>query len=471
MNPLYLLNVFVACFDNDNDAFIPELWAQEGLRILEENMVAAGMVHRDFQDEIAEFGDVVNTRRPGQFAIRRKTDADDISTQDAVALNVQVPLDQHIYTSFIIRDGEASKSFQDLATAYMLPSMQNIARAVDRAVLGRVHGFLGSPSGRAGRLNGITSTNSKDFVLEARQILNDNKVPIQGRNLILSTGAETALLNNELFIAADKRGDGGTALENARLGRIFGFDSFMDQNVNYTQVGSGDEATGTVTNAGTAGTTASQTVSITGHEVAVGEFVNIAGNDQPTYATAATVGAGDTTAVTLHEATKYDTSAGAVIAAYAKCDVNGAYAAGYSKAINVDGFTNAPQVGQLIAFGTGVGRKTYTVIESEAGAGGSQDLYLDRPLDAALADDDLAFPGPSGSLNWAMHRECLALVTRPLALPSSQLGVMAATASYNNVGMRVTMQYNSIKQGTVVTMDVLGGVAELDNRLATVLLA
>jgi hypothetical protein len=29
----------VACYANNNDALIPELWAQEGLAILEENMV------------------------------------------------------------------------------------------------------------------------------------------------------------------------------------------------------------------------------------------------------------------------------------------------------------------------------------------------------------------------------------------------------------------------------------------------
>jgi hypothetical protein len=32
-------NPVIACFANNNDALIPELWAQEGLAILEENMV------------------------------------------------------------------------------------------------------------------------------------------------------------------------------------------------------------------------------------------------------------------------------------------------------------------------------------------------------------------------------------------------------------------------------------------------
>ena len=99
---------------NDNDAFIPEIWANEGLAILEESMVAARLVHRDFENEIAKFGDVVNTRRPGQFKIKRKVDGVSLSQQDAIATNVRVPLDQWIYNSFVIRDGEGSKSFQEL---------------------------------------------------------------------------------------------------------------------------------------------------------------------------------------------------------------------------------------------------------------------------------------------------------------------------------------------------------------------
>ena len=224
----------MACFDNDNTAFIPELWASEGLAILQENMVIANLVHRDFENEIRQFGDVVNTRRPGTFQIRRKADGDALQNQDATATNVKVPLDQWFYTSFTIKDGEASKSFQDLVDIYLRPGMMTIARSVDRAVLGRVHGFLPGTARRkrVGRLGNLSASNSKDFVLEARERLNVNKAPLEGRNLVLAPVSETALLKNELFIAAQMRGDFGTALESATLGRILGFDTYMDQNVN-----------------------------------------------------------------------------------------------------------------------------------------------------------------------------------------------------------------------------------------------
>ena len=104
------------------------------------------------------------------------------------------------------------------------------------------------------------------------------------------------------------------------------------------------------------------------------------------------------------------------------------------------------------------------MIESED-AGATCTLYLDRPLEVAVTADDLAFPGPTGSMNLAFHRDALALVTRPLALPDTRMGVMAAVVPHNGIGMRVLMQYDINAGGTVVNCDILAGVAVLDSGL------
>lgn len=473
MNLLYVSFAVATCYANDNDAFIPEKWAMEGLAILEENMVMARLVHRDFSNDVANFGDVVNTRRPGTFRSQRKTDSDSVTAQDASATNVRVPLDQHHYVTFVIKDGEASKSFKELVQVYLLPGMQAIARGVDRGLIGQVHNYIRTSDKRVGRLSNLTSSNAKDFVLEARETLNKNKAYVQGRNLLLAPASETALLKTDMFIKANERGDSGSALENATLGRILGFDTYMDQNVPAITTTNADIATGTVTNAEAAGeTVASQPVTITGYVANVGEWATVAGNDQPTWITAKTDNATDTTAVTLNEANKYATLALAAITVYKACDVNGGYDAGHTKEILVDGWTagKAPQVGQLISFGTGGSRHTYTIIESFLSSAGVQAILLDRPLTTALVNDDLAFPGPAGALNLAFHRDSLALVTRPLARPNGGLGVMSGIASHNDVAMRVAMQYDGSAQGTRVTLDLLCGYAVLDNELACLFL-
>ena len=114
-------------FVNDLDAWIPEVWAQESLMILEANMVAANLIHRDFENLIANFGDTVNTRLPAEFKMSRKGNNDDVSDQDAKATNVPVVLDQHIHASFVIKDGEESKGFKVLRDEFLVPGMVSIA--------------------------------------------------------------------------------------------------------------------------------------------------------------------------------------------------------------------------------------------------------------------------------------------------------------------------------------------------------
>jgi len=459
MNRLYLSQPFTACYENQLDAFIPELWADEGLRMLEANMVMANMVHRDFEDQIAKFGDVVNTRRPGEFKIRRKKDGTTLVQQDAVATNVQVPLNQWFYNSFVIRDGEGSKSFKELSQIYLQPAMKTIAEGVDRALLGQVHAYLGGPANRVGKLGGLTASTAKDYVLDARERLNINKAPVDGRKLVMAPTSETAMLKTDLFVKASERGDGGSALESAILGRILGFDTYMDQNVNCVLSGS-DTDSDPVTEPYEAGTAAGTHIASVLAPTA-GEFVVVAGNDQPTWATGT-----DAAWFSLNEALKYATLDNAVATRYVKCVTAAAYAAGYSEGIALTVTEGkAPQVGQLLAFGATPGtRHTYTVIESE-GSGTSCTVYLDRPLAAAVGNGADAFPGPYGAMNLAFHRDALALVTRPLALPDTRAGVMAGHAAYNGVTMRVLAQYDINAGGLIVNCDILAGVAVLNSGL------
>jgi hypothetical protein len=204
----------------------------------------------------------------------------------------------------------------------------------------------------------------------------------------------------------------------------------------------------------------------------------VAGNDQPTYVTA-TAGT-PVDHVTLNEVNKYATSAGAALTVYKACAVSATQLAGWVEAVTVGGYGAGlpPQVGQLIAFQHSGGvRHTYTIIESYQAdadgtpnpAGACQALFLDRPLEQDITAADKCFPGPAGALNMAFHRNAIALVTRPLAIPNNAMGVLSHVGVYNDIAMRVSMQYSIAQGGTVVNLDILAGVAILDTNLCVVL--
>lgn len=458
---------------NSVSAAIPQYWAMEGLKTLFENCPSLGVVNRQFAPDLAVAGQQVNAWRADRRKTRRKTAADTYTAADANLTAVPVVLNQYFYDSFIIKDEEDALSLPELTRLHLKPAIETIARGVDRCILGRVHAFLrgGTPRKRAGRLDGMTAANADDYILEAEEVLAGNLAPMNViRNAIVHHTVNTKLMSNELFQRADARGSGQTVLT-GEVGTIFNTRVIVSQNVNYCYGASADTQTAAVNNSGgyAAGSVAAMTVTDPGTNYTAGEFVNIAGNDQPTYLTATT----GTTSITLNEALKYAVTDAAVITHYLKCANEATErAAGYQKEMV---FTHTSgknlQVGQLIAFGTGGSRHTYTIIEIAASSATTTTVLLDRPLDATVASAADAFPGPAGAMCPVMDKDAIAFVSRPMRVPASAEGASGAVVNFNGVGLRVVIQYDSSAGGRRVNVDLLAGVSVLDQDLLCVLCA
>jgi hypothetical protein len=463
---------FIVARDGDYpEAFEPELWANESIAILEGNMVAGNLVHRDFEEAIASYGQVVNTRKPSEFLIKRKVRNDSVVVQQPDADNIPVVLNQHLYVTFLVLDVDQTKSFKDLVATYLQPAMLTIAEGIDNIVSGQVYQFL---SNNGGQLNMMDSTNAEDYILDARLVMNKNKAYTMNRNLLLGPVAETTALKDDKFTDANRVGDDGTALREASLGRKFGNDIFMAQSQPYIDSTALDVVTGAINQSGgyPVGT---KTFTVDGLVAAItaGTWITIAGDNTPLQVVS-TVGGATPTSITTVQGIK-------------RAVANDA----------VDHDLRSRRGGQLLRLHRlddrrrrmGEGDPLQELHLRAAGRDGSdvrrtdRDLPGDRgrhdqqhdPARPAVGDLDLQQrhhqPPPGGSYNWLFHRNALALVTRPLALPMPGTGVRAGIANYNNLSMRITMTYDSDLQGTKVTVDTLMGVKVLDHNLGAVMLS
>lgn len=462
---------FKTYYANSINPYIPELWANESLLILEEQMIMANLVHRDFEPVLANYGQTVHTRRPSQFSAKRKTNADNVVVQDVSATDVPVVLDQWIHASFTIKDGERTYAFKDLVNIYLWPAMIANARLLDQALCARALGFLANP---VGGLGSLTNSNARDYVVNAREQLNQTKAYFDGRNLVLANNSEAQMLRTDIFTKALEVGmPDGKAIREAYLGTKYQFQTFMDLNIPSLPVGTATTGTATTMGAAAAAGATSLTVAAA---IGLGVYFKVAGDNTPmrstNNSTTTTTTRGLLNAVANGAAiTKYAT--GAIHMASDPTGITTTYPAGYTKELYVNG-TGVPHVGQLVAFndtgGSAVRSAEYMIVQVTSVGGGVYAILLDRNLEVALNDNDVVCYGPDGDYNFAFHRNALALVNRPLSAPIPGTGARAAVATHNGMSMRVVITYDGKAQGHLVTLDGLFGTAILDTNLGCVLL-
>lgn len=455
---LFIGNSFInTVYANDVSAYIPQLWAQESLAILYENLVVANLVHRDFSDIIASYGDTVNTRRPAKFNALRKGSNDDVTDQDATATNVAVKLDQLVHVSFLLRDADTSKSFKDLVTEFLDPAIKAMAKFVDQIVIGQFPQFLANSVGGLGLM---TSTNVKSYILNARNKQNVLLAPEEGRSLLWTPNGETQALNLDIFTTAQNVGDGGIALANAALGRKFGYDNYMSQLCPSVPASAATKVSGAINNAAgyNAGTTS---ITVDGFSAAIGAGSWLTINGVP-YRVTSTTGGATPTAIVLAGGLLYAVADNDVVSVVTPTTVTGGYAAGTYTGITLAG--GSPVVGQMISF-QGSTTQVYMIIRVAGSV-----VTLDRPLVETLVNGDAANLGPSGDYNFAFNRNAISLVTRPLAMPMQGIGAQSAVISYNGLSMRATLSYDTRSEGTRVNLGMLCGVKVLDTNQGCVLL-
>lgn len=99
-----------------------------------------------------------------------------------------------------------------------------------------------------------------------------------------------------------------------------------------------------------------------------------------------------------------------------------------------------------------VGDEGTALREASLGRKLGMDFYVDQNMDSATTAKAVAF-----------HKNAMALVTRPLALP--QGASKAAIMSYKGFGIRVVYGYDIAKKVDTISFDMLCGVKTLDDKL------
>lgn len=201
-----------------------DMIAKEALMILRKNAVMAGLVHRDYSKEfVAGVGDTITIRKPATFIVKDFVESTGITVQDATEDKKTVKMDKFYDVSFAVTSKDLTMSISDFSAQLLVPAMMAFRDKIDAEIIKVAETATHTVTHAEGLI-------APADVISARKLLNDGATPLSMRSLVVGTQAEADLLSSELFVSADKVGD-TEGLKEASLGRKFGFDTYVDQNV------------------------------------------------------------------------------------------------------------------------------------------------------------------------------------------------------------------------------------------------
>lgn len=206
-----------------NTILTPDIIAREALMVLRNNAVMANLVYRDYSaDFVGAVGDTITVRKPATFVANEYNGS--INVQDATESGVAVKMDKHLDVSFAVTSKQMTMDIADFSKQLLVPAMQAFADKVDKYLLA----LEAEATARHAHSSGAIAPAD---MIAARKFLTENAAPMADRRFVVGATAEADLLSNELFVSAEKVGDAGTALREASLGRKFGMDIYVDQNI------------------------------------------------------------------------------------------------------------------------------------------------------------------------------------------------------------------------------------------------
>lgn len=253
-----------------NTLLTPSIIAKEALMVLENELVMANLVHRDYSSAFQKVGATVTIRKPATFAASAFSTT--VAAQNVTESSVQVVLDKFYDISAAITSQELSLNIVDFSNQVLTPMMRAHAQNVDSLVITSVYNTI------AGHTT-VTSTPAISDLANLNAQLDLQKCPPTERRVVLHPITQAKYAALDAVLHADKRGTSLT-IDEYRIGRILGADYYMDQNIAKFTSGIVDTA-GAMSGAAAAGATAATISALTNAEVvAAGDVFKVTGLDK-----------------------------------------------------------------------------------------------------------------------------------------------------------------------------------------------
>jgi len=202
-----------------NALLSPSLITKETLVMLENNLVAAGKVNRQFENQFVKIGSSLTVRKPNRFTV---TSGPGLSIQNISEPSTSITISNQKHVDFQFSSQDLTLTIEEFSERYCKPAASELANQLDYDTLTNTFSFsnlVGTPG---------TVPNSFASLAAVGQRMDELGAPQDGRVLILNPQAYWSIAN--AFIAVYVKSVAEGALKGF-LANLANFMIFMDQNI------------------------------------------------------------------------------------------------------------------------------------------------------------------------------------------------------------------------------------------------
>lgn len=214
--------------------FIPTVWSARLLANLEKSLVYGqpGVVNRDYEGEISEFGDKVYVHGIGEITVRDYTrDTTTVNYELLGDSRVELAIDRSKYFAFKVDDLDKAQQKPKVIDAASQKATRTLGNVADQHLAGFYTAAGLTIDSGAGAAVQLTATNVYEYLVRASVMLDEANVPNEGRYMVVPPWVAGLMLQNDKFITnADPT---GTVL-NGQIARVAGFSILKSNNVPVT---------------------------------------------------------------------------------------------------------------------------------------------------------------------------------------------------------------------------------------------
>ena len=251
----------------NNSLLTPSIIAKETLAILENNLVTAGKVNRQFENQFNKIGNTITVRLPNKFTV---TSGPGLSIQNVTEPSTAITISNQKHVDFQFSTSDLTLVIEEFSDRYLKPAAAKLANQVDYDIITNfqnIYNLVGTPG---------TVPNAFPFIAAVGQRMDEQAVPQDGRVLVLNPAANWALasaLSSGVYV----RSVAEPAFKGF-LAALANFEIYLDQNIQAQTVGAyaGTPLVSGANQTGSSLNTKGWTASITGL-LNVGDVFSVSG--------------------------------------------------------------------------------------------------------------------------------------------------------------------------------------------------